>query len=116
MIWVKRLTLVLMLAGCASTPIVDQAGVDQEAYEADLKECQYYADQVNSGQIIAASSALTGLFGGLLSMAVGNESSAKKAAGAGVTAGGAKGLAASEAKKAKVARQCLRSRGYIVYD
>jgi outer membrane lipoprotein SlyB len=116
MIWVKRLTLVLMLAGCASTPIVDQAGVDQEAYEADLKECQYYADQVNSGQIIAASSALTGLFGGLLSMAVGDESSAKKAAGAGVTAGGAKGLAASEAKKAKVARQCLRSRGYIVYD
>jgi outer membrane murein-binding lipoprotein Lpp len=31
MIWVMRLTLVLMLAGCASTPIVDQAGVDQEA-------------------------------------------------------------------------------------
>ena len=83
---------------------------------ADLKECQHYADQVNSGQIIAVSSALTGLFGGLLSMAVGDESSAKKAAGAGVTAGGAKGLAASEAKKAKVARQCLRSRGYIVYD
>mgnify|MGYP000689613145 CR=1 FL=1 len=77
------LTLVLMLAGCASTPIVDQAGVDQEAYDADLKECQYYADQVNSGQIIATSSALTGLFGGLLSMAVGDESSAKKAAGAG---------------------------------
>ena len=51
MIWVMRLTLVSLLAGCASTPIVDQAGVDQEAYEADLKECQYYADQVNSGQI-----------------------------------------------------------------
>ena len=68
MIWVMRLTLVLLLAGCASTPIVDQAGVDQEAYDADLKECQYYADQVNSGQIIATSSALTGLFGGLLSM------------------------------------------------
>jgi len=31
MIWVMRLTLVLLLAGCASTPIVDQAGVDQEA-------------------------------------------------------------------------------------
>jgi len=49
-------------------------------------------------------------------MAVGSESSAKKSAGAGVMAGGAKGLADAEAKKARVARQCLRSRGYIVYD
>ena len=49
-------------------------------------------------------------------MAVGDGSGSKKAAGAGVTAGGAKGLADSEAKKARVARQCLRSRGYIVYD
>ena len=95
---------------------VYQAGVDPEGYEADLKECQYYADQVNSGQIVASKGALTGLFGGLLSMAVGSESSAKKSAGAGVMAGGAKGLADAEAKKARVARQCLRSRGYIVYD
>ncbi len=111
-----RLMLVLFLLGCATTPIVDTAGVNPEGYAADLKECQVYANQVNGVQITATKSALTGLFGGLLSMAVGSESSAKKAAGAGVAAGGAKGLADAEAKKARVARQCLRSRGYIVYD
>ena len=116
MIWTLRLMPLLLLLGCATTPIVDQAGVDPEGYEADLKECQYYADQVNSGQIVASKGALTGLFGGLLSMAAGSESSAKKSAGAGVMAGGAKGLADAEAKKARVVRQCLRSRGYIVYD
>jgi hypothetical protein len=78
MIWTLRLMPLLLLLGCATTPIVDQAGVDPEGYEADLKECQYYADQVNSGQIVASKGALTGLFGGLLSMAAGSESSAKK--------------------------------------
>ena len=116
MIWVVRFLPIFVLSACATAPIVDQAGVDRQPYEADLKACQHDAEQVNSGQVIATKSALTGLFGGLLSMAVGDGSGAKKAAGAGVTAGGAKGLADSEAKKARVARQCLRSRGYIVYD
>jgi len=116
MVWFVRVMLVLCLMGCKAAPIVDQAGIDPERYEADLKACQYYAGQVNSARIVASKGALTGLFGGLLGLAVGSESNAKKSAGAGVAAGGAKGLADAEAKKAKVARQCLRSRGYIVYD
>ena len=116
MIWVVRSLPIFVLSASATAPIVDQAGVDRQPYQADLKACQHDADQVNSGQVIATKEALTDLFGGSLSMAVGDGLGSKKAAGAGVTAGGAKGLADLAAKKASVARQCLRSLGYILYD
>ena len=39
--------LMLLAAGCASDPIVDMHGVDQEKYDSDLAACREYADQVD---------------------------------------------------------------------
>ena len=74
MIWVVRFLPIFVLSACATAPIVDQAGVDRQPYQADLKACQHDAEQVNSGQVIATKEALTGLFGGSLNMAVGDGS------------------------------------------
>jgi hypothetical protein len=32
--------MIALLAGCASGPVIDQRGLDQEKYAFDLKECE----------------------------------------------------------------------------
>jgi hypothetical protein len=109
----------LLLAGCAADPIVDQRGVDPEQYALDMAECQSYADQVDTGKEAAKQAGLTGLVGGVLAGAFGHGRGVRgveEGVGAGATIGAARGVGKATNKKERVMSQCMRARGYIVYD
>ena len=67
----------LLLAGCANTganyrPIIDSKNVDLNRYEADLVECQRYAEQKGgAGEKAAIGAGAGAVLGGVLA-AVGN--------------------------------------------
>ena len=109
----------LLLVGCAADPIVDQRDVDPEQYAVDMTECQGYADQVDTGKEVAKQAGLTGLVGGVLAGAFEHGRGVRgveEGVGAGVTIGAARGVGKGTSKKERVMRQCMRARGYIVYD
>jgi len=117
-ILLTSLTL-LLLVGCAADPIVDQRDVDPEQYAVDMTECQGYADQVDTGKEVAKQAGLTGLVGGVLAGAFEHGRGVRgveEGVGAGVTIGAARGVGKGTSKKERVMRQCMRARGYIVYD
>lgn len=108
--------LVLLTASCASQRqvIVDMQGVNRMQYEADLRDCQNYAAQVNDK---TAKGALAGgLIGGAIGAVIGNAQTAKKLAGVGAISGGVKGKGAANREKNTVVRRCLRGRGYRVLN
>lgn len=111
-----------LLAGCAgfadpSGAIVDLKGVDREQYEADLADCQGYADEVPIGKHVgtgAAAGAVVGAAAGAVSGA--NKTGIGQSAGVGAVYGGAgRGLKAVHEKQ-QVLRECLRGRGYRVLN
>ena len=117
-ILLTSLTL-LLLVGCAADPIVDQRDVDPEQYAVDMTECQGDADQVDTGKEVAKQAGLTGLVGGVLAGAFEHGRGVRgveEGVGAGVTIGAARGVGKGTSKKERVMRQCMRARGYIVYD
>jgi len=117
-ILLTSLTL-LLLVGCAADPIVDQRDVDPEQYAVDMTECQGYADQVDTGKEVAKQAGLTGLVGGVLAGAFEHGRGVRgveEGVGAGATIGAARGVRKATNKKERVMSQCMRARGYIVYD
>jgi hypothetical protein len=109
----------LLLVGCAADPIVDQRGVDPEQYALDMVECQGYADQVDTGKEVAKQAGMTGLVGGVLAGAFEHGRGVRgveEGVGAGATIGAARGAGKATNKKERVMNQCMRARGYIVYD
>ena len=117
-ILLTSLTL-LLLVGCAADPIVDQRDVDPEQYAVDMTECQGYADQVDTGKEVAKQAGLTGLVGGVLAGAFEHGRGVRgveEGVGAGATIGAARGVGKVTNKKERVMSQCMRARGYIVYD
>jgi len=117
-ILLTSLTL-LLLVGCAADPIVDQRDVDPEQYAVDMTECQGYADQVDTGKEVAKQAGLTGLVGGVLAGAFEHGRGVQgvvEGVGAGATIGAARGVGKATNKKERVMSQCMRARGYIVYD
>jgi len=117
-ILLTSLTL-LLLVGCAADPIVDQRDVDPEQYAVDMTECQGYADQVDTGKEVAKQAGLTGLVGGVLAGAFEHGRGVRgveEGVGAGATIGAARGVGKATNKKERVMSQCMRARGYIVYD
>lgn len=117
---VAGLLMVLALAGCAGRgaggPIVDMKGVDPAQYRIDLSECEDYADQVTVGTRVAGGAAAGAVVGGLIGAAVGDSDTAKRSAGAGAVAGGARGTGDVVRERQTVVRNCLRQRGYAVLN
>lgn len=108
---------VLLLAGCAAPrPLVDMKGVDPARYEADLAECQKYAEQVGGpGAGAAAGAVIGGAIGYGVGRAVG--ASDPSAAGrGGAVLGGAKGAGQGARSKHEVVSKCLTGRGYKVLN
>jgi len=111
--------LLVVLAGCAgrsSGPIVDMRGVDPVQYRQDLAECNSYADQVAVGQRAAQGAVAGAAVGGALGAILDRETSAGEGAAAGAVVGGARGTAAGVRERRQVVRNCLRNRGYAVYN
>jgi len=110
---------VVLLAGCAGRsggPIVDMRGVDPVQYRQDLAECNSYADQVAVGHQAAQGAVAGAAVGGALGAILGKNTSAGEGAAAGAVAGGARGTAAGVRERQRVVKNCLRHRGYAVYN
>ena len=116
------LPCVLLIAACSgfsdpSGAIVDLKGVDRVQYEADLADCQGYADEVPLGKHAgtgAAAGAAVGAVVGAVSGA--NKTGIGQAAGVGGVYGGTiRGVGAVHEKQ-QVLRECLRGRGYRVLN
>ena len=111
----KSLCLLLILTGCAGyRPIVDTKGVDLNRYEADLKECQQYADQVSPATSTAGGAAAGALLGAAIGALFGNRQSAGQGAAAMGLLGGAQGASHGANAQMGVIRNCMSGRGYRV--
>jgi len=113
----------LLLASCSSiedltgnNPIIDTQGVNFARYDADLLQCQDYADEVAIAQK-AGSGAVTGaLVGGVFGAVIGDSDTAKKGAGIGAIGGGARGVGDGIRERERVIKRCLIGRGYRVLN
>ena len=107
----------MLVGGCAADPnkpIIDPEGVDIAQFEADRAKCEEVALQVEQK---AGSEAVTGaIVLGLIGAIFGDSDTVKKSAAAGFVGGGAEGLEKTELERAKVVKNCLRSRGYEVLN
>ena len=110
----------LLLAGCANTganyrPIIDSKNVDLNRYEADLVECQRYAEQKGgAGEKAAIGAGAGAVLGGVLA-AVGNGDKGSAARVGGVM--GAVSVATSgDQGQRTIIKRCLIGRGYKVLD
>jgi outer membrane lipoprotein SlyB len=109
--------LAMLLAGCAGNPrpIVDMRGVDPDAYQADLAECEALAREVNVAGGAVRGAAGGAAVGGAVG-AVRRGGNVSESAGVGAIYGGASSASANERERQRVARNCLRSRGYTVLN
>ena len=108
-------TFSIFIIGCANTrPIIDTKGIDMRDFEADLSECQQYAEQISTGKEAATDSGLGAAFGWAISKVAGGDG--KRGASIGAVTGGAKGLGEAAREKEQVVKNCLIGRGYRVLN
>lgn len=112
-----------MLASCASVedltgnnPIIDTQGVNLARYDADLAQCEAYADEVAIAQKAAAGAVSGAVVGGVFGAIVGNSDTAQRGAGVGAVGGGAKGVGEGIRERERVIKRCLIGRGYRVLN
>lgn len=115
--------LVFTAASCSSIeeftgrePIVDMQGISIAAYQADLMQCRYYADQVELGKQVAVGAATGAVIGGAVGASVGNSDTAKRTAGVGAASGTLSGVRGAVRERQGVIRNCLSGRGYRVLN
>lgn len=107
-----------LLAGCATSgahyaPMVD-TGQRLGEYNADLAECQRYAERAVGASEGAVGGAVAGaVVVGLLSAVLGGGGHGRWAA-AGAISGGLSGAAAGDANQRAVVMRCMSGRGYQV--
>jgi outer membrane lipoprotein SlyB len=115
--------IALLISSCGSVedltgnnPIIDSQGVNLAQYNADLQQCENYADEVAIAQK-AGSGAVTGaVVGGVFGAVIGNSDTAKKGAGIGAVGGGARGIGEGIRERERVIKRCLIGRGYRVLN
>ena len=106
--------LVAVCCSCASKkPIIDTTNVDMQQYERDLADCEEIATQVETGGR-AVDSAAAGAAVGAAQGAIWGD--AGRSAASGAVSGGAGGLYAADYETARVIKNCLRHRGYVVLN
>ena len=115
------LLIFALLSGCAGyRPIVDMKGVDANAYEMDLAECQEFAEQIRPSSYAAvgavagagAAAILGGVLGAVLGLDVGEMM--WKSAAVGGTLGVMEGGSAGVMSQVDVVKSCMVGRGYKV--
>ena len=109
--------LPLLVAACTTTGeiIIDTKGVSMARYEADLADCESYAEQVLVGQKSARGAASGAVVGGALGE-VSNRRDAGEGAAIGAITGGVRGINEGERDQVRVVKNCLRGRGYRVLN
>jgi outer membrane lipoprotein SlyB len=110
----------LLVAGCANTganyrPLIDSKNLDLNRYEADLLECQRYAEQKGgAGEKAAIGAGAGAVLGGVLA-AVGNGDKGSSSRMGGVM-GAVSGATTGEQGQRTIIKRCLVGRGYKVLD
>jgi outer membrane lipoprotein SlyB len=112
------IALVLVVAGCTTTDeiIIDEKGVDMNAYQQDLVECRSYASGVRTEEKAAKGAGSGAVVGGLVGAITGGTEGAAKGAGVGAVGGGARGANEGERSEVQVVKRCLSGRGYRVLN
>lgn len=107
--------MVSLLSACAThRPVIDTKGVDMNAYNTDLTECQKYAEQINPAATAAGGAAAGAIFGALLGAAIGGRGAAGYGAGIGAAQGTGAGAAGGAGKQIQIINNCMTGRGYRV--
>ena len=115
--WILLVGCGLALGGCVQHElIVDTKGVDEAKYEADLADCEAYADRVEPGKRAVQRGAGAAVVGAVVGAAIGDGSTAERIGGALGTTGAAKGIGEAERERTRVLRKCMRGRGYRVLN
>ncbi len=115
--------LASLLFACKTTddllgnkPIVDMQGVNVVAYEADLVDCQAYANQVQIGRQTAVGTVAGAAVGTVFGAIIGDSGTAQRGAGVGAVSGGVRGVSGGLSERERVIRRCLMGRGYRVLN
>ena len=118
------LPLFFILCGCVSSQdglpsvriIIDQAGIDINAYNNDLFECRQYAGQINAGSDALSGAIAGAIVGALVGAALDNSDTAKRTGGYGAIVGGAEAGGDAVQTQETVVKKCLVGRGYKVLN
>jgi outer membrane lipoprotein SlyB len=118
------LPLIFILNGCVSSQdglpsvriIIDQAGIDINAYNNDLFECRQYAGQINAGSDALSGAIAGAIVGALVGAALDNSDTAKRTGGYGAIVGGAEAGGDAVQTQETVVKKCLVGRGYKVLN
>jgi hypothetical protein len=110
------LLLALTLAACSSAPgpVVDTKGVDPVRYQADLADCQRYAEQVRIETGVLRGAAAGGAAGAATGAVLGRD--VAEYAGVGAVAGVTQSAIRGDREKSQVVKRCMRGRGYKVLN
>ncbi|MEQ9463605.1 MAG: glycine zipper family protein [Haliea sp.] len=105
----------LALTACSGTPrpIVDTKGVDMNQYHQDMAECQRYAEEVDVAGGVARGAGLGAVVGGAVGAVTG---SGTEGAATGAITGGATSGIKNDRDRERVAKNCMRGRGYRVLN
>jgi outer membrane lipoprotein SlyB len=110
----------LLLASCANTganyrPIIDTKNVDLNRYEADLSECQKYAEQKGgAGEKALVGADAGAVLGGVLAaVSNGDKGSGSRVGG---VMGAVTGASSGAQSQRAIIMRCLSGRGYKVLD
>ena len=114
---------IVLVTACGSieditgnNPIIDSQGVVLAQYDADLAQCEVYADEVAIAQKAGAGAVSGAVVGGVFGAVVGNSTTARKGAGIGAVGGGARGVGEGIRERERVIKRCLIGRGYRVLN
>jgi hypothetical protein len=115
--WPLIIGMAALAAACTTTNeiIIDQQGVNMSQYQADLADCQTYADQVAVGKKAAKGAGSGAVVGGAIG-AIDDRHDAGEGAAVGAVLGGVKGLEEGERDQVRVVKNCLRGRGYKILN
>ena len=108
----------LVLTGCTTTDeiIIDEKGVDMNAYQRDLAECRTYSQGVRTEEKAVRGAGSGAVVGGLVGAITGGTEGAAKGAGVGAVGGGARGIDEGQRSEVDVVKRCLSGRGYRVLN
>jgi hypothetical protein len=115
--WPLIICMAVLAAACTTTNeiIIDQKGVNMSQYEADLADCQTYAEQVAVGKKAAKGAGSGAVVGGAIG-AIDDRRDAGEGAAVGAVLGGVKGISEGERDQVRVVKNCLRGRGYRILN
>lgn len=111
-------TAALLLAGCASGPIIDpKSSKTPENFYLDQMECERISENVSYGNEMMKGALINGILSGIMGAALGQGPNAGAiGAASGSVVGAGKGAYDTNSRRGKIVTKCLQGRGYSVLE